>query len=170
MGFLFRMDLFLGEKGFWQKKVLKVFSASSFTYWTIYRSGVFFCLVELSFLDLDCLYIVAAIPHRRRIGGGREVGVVTRSCGSLQGLWCRWQDLLQYLEEVGVVTWYFFKLSRVRVHLAGLVAIPGGSWGGDQVFWKLLGIGVQVAGLVATPGASWGEDQVLWKLSGAKFR
>ena len=65
------------------------------------------CLVMLSFLDLDCLYIVAAIPHRRRIGGGREVGVVTRSCGSLQGLWCRWHDLLQYLEEVGVLTWSF---------------------------------------------------------------
>jgi hypothetical protein len=61
--------------------------------------------VELSFLDLDCLYTVAAIPKRRR--RRRKVAVVTRTCGSLQRLWCRWHDLLQYLEEVGVLTWSF---------------------------------------------------------------
>ena len=63
--------------------------------------------MELSFLDLDFLYVVAAIPNRRRIGGWREVGLVTRSCGSHQGLWCSWHDLLQYLEEVGVLTLSF---------------------------------------------------------------
>ena len=29
----------------------------------------FLCLVQLSFLDLNFLYIGAAIPNRRRIGG-----------------------------------------------------------------------------------------------------
>ena len=38
--------------------------------------------------------------------------------------------------------------------MAGLVATPGGSWGGDQVLWKLSGVGVQVTGLVTTPGGS----------------
>ena len=90
----------------------------------------------------------------------REVEVVTRPYGSLQGSWCRWQDLLQYVEEVGVVTCFFLKLSGVGVHLAGLVKTPGGSCGGDQVLWKLSEIGVQVAGHVATPGGSLG-DQVL---------
>ena len=38
--------------------------------------------------------------------------------------------------------------------MAGLVATPGGSLGGDQVLLKLSGVGVQVVGLVTTPGGS----------------
>ena len=56
------------------------------------------------------------------------------------------------------------KLSGVRVQVAGLVATPGVSWGGDKVLLKLSGFGVQVAGLVTTPGGSWDGNQVLWKL------
>ena len=53
------------------------------------------------------------------------------------------------------------------MQVARLVAVPGGSWGGDLVYLKLSGNGVQVAGLVATPGGSYGADHVLLKLSGA---
>ena len=40
------------------------------------------------------------------------------------------------------------------MQVAGLVTVPGGSWGGDQVFLTLSGVGVQVTGLVTTPGGS----------------
>ena len=50
------------------------------------------------------------------------------------------------------------------MHVAGLVATPGGSWGGDQVLWKLSGFEVQMAGFVTTPGGSWDGNQALWKL------
>ena len=33
-----------------------------------------------------------------------EVGMATKFCGSCKTLWCSFQDLLQYLEEVGVAT------------------------------------------------------------------
>ena len=36
--------------------------------------------------------------------------------------------------------------------VAGLVAVPVGSWGVEQFFLKLSGVGVQVKGLVTTPG------------------
>ena len=39
------------------------------------------------------------------------------------------------------------------VQVAGLVTVPGGSWGGDQVFLTLSGVGVQNTGLT-TPGGS----------------
>ena len=86
------------------------------------------CLLPLCFLDLDCLCIDAAIPHRRRIGGEGRGQVCD------QVLW---------------------KPSGVVVQVAGLVTVPGRSWGGNLVFLKLLGIGVPLAGLVTTPGRSW---------------
>ena len=103
MGFLFSIDLFLGQKAFWPKKCLKrgFFPILIFTNWKICHSRVF--------LDLNCLYIDAAIPNRWRLGG-EEGDWVFWSFGSLQGSWCRWQDLLQYLEEVGVVTWSFWSM------------------------------------------------------------
>ena len=72
MCFLFSVDLLLGEKVFGNKKIKKSFFFTCIpflTCWKIFHSRDFLCLVELSFLDLDFLYIVAAIPHRRRIGG-----------------------------------------------------------------------------------------------------
>ena len=54
------------------------------------------------------------------------------------------------------------------MQVAGLVTVPGGSWGGDLVLLKLSGVRLQVAGLVATPGVSWGGDQVLLELSGGR--
>ena len=99
--------------------------------------------MQLSFLDLDCLYINAAIPHRR------SIGVEGGGWGGDQVLW---------------------KPSGVVVQVAGLVTVPGGSWGGNQVFLTLSGIRVHVAGLVTTPKGSWSGDQVLWKLSGVDFR
>ena len=89
-------------------KKFEIFFLHNFSYileyLLLYR---FLCLVELSFWDLDCLYIVAAIPHRRRIGGegGDWVGD--------QVLW---------------------KLSEVVVQVAGLVTVRGGSWGGEWSF------------------------------------
>ena len=80
--------------------------------------------------------------------------MVTRSYGSLQGLGPRWQDLLKYLMEVGGANLVFFKLSGIRVHVAGLVETPRGSWCGDQVLWKLSGVEVHWAGFVTTPGGS----------------
>ena len=50
--------------------------------------------------------------------------------------------------------------------VAGLVTVPGGSWGDNLVFLKHSVIGVHVAGQVTTPRGSWSRDQVLWKLSG----
>ena len=44
------------------------------------------------------------------------------------------------------------------VQVAGLVTVPGGSWGGNQVFLTLSGVGVQVTGLVTTPGGSDGGN------------
>ena len=41
--------------------------------------------------------------------------------------------------------------------MAGLVATPGVSWGGNQVLLKLLSVGVQVA----TPGGRWDGNQVV---------
>ena len=75
------------------------------------------------------------------------------------------------------------------MQVAGLVTVPAGSWGGDQVFlmllgvrvqvarlggssdgnqtlWKLQEIVVKVAGLVTVPAGSWGGDQFFLKLSG----
>ena len=86
-----------------KKKFEKVvFYILFLTYWKICHSRVFLCLVELSLLDLDCLYIAAANPHRRRIGG--EGG----SWGGDQVLW---------------------KPSGVGSQVAGLVKISDGSWG-----------------------------------------
>ena len=42
-----------------------------------------------------------------------------------------------------------------------------GRRGGDQVLWKPSGVVVQVAGLVTVPGGSWGGDLVFLKLSAA---
>ena len=69
MGFLFSMDLFLGGKGLWQQKSFKRFLLHPFLHTGTFAIVDFFCLLELSFLDLDCLYLVAVIPHMRRIGG-----------------------------------------------------------------------------------------------------
>ena len=99
--------------------------------------------MQLSFLDLNFLYIGAAIPNRRRIGGETE------GWGGDQVLW---------------------KPSGVVVQVAGLVTVPGGSWGGKLVFLRLSGIVLHVQGLVTTPRGSWSGDQVLWKLSGVEFR
>ena len=152
------MDLFLVEKALSKKKFSKFFFCILF--YILEDLPFFFCLVELSFLDLDCLYLVAAIPHRRRIGGEE---------GSWGGDQVLWKPSGVVVQVAGLVTvpggsWggnlVFFKLSRVGVHLSGLVATPEGSWGGDQVFWKLSWIGVQVA----TPGGSWDGNHVLKKL------
>ena len=50
------------------------------------------------------------------------------------------------------------------MQVAGLVATPRVSWGGDQVLLKLSGFGFQVAGLVTTPGGGLDGKQVVWKL------
>ena len=60
----------------------------------------FLCLLELSFWDLNCLYIGAAIPPGEGWGGWG-------SRGGDQVLW---------------------KLSGVVVQVAGLVTVPRGSW------------------------------------------
>ena len=54
--------------------------------------------------------------------------------------------------------------------MARLVATPGESLGGDQVLWKLSGVKVWVAGFFTTPEGSKSRDQVLWKLSGVQLR
>ena len=38
------------------------------------------------------------------------------------------------------------------MQVAGLVTVPGGSWGEDNVLLKLSGVRVKVTGLVTTPG------------------
>ena len=69
-------------------------------------------MVQLSFLDLNCLYIDDAIPHRMRIGG--EGG----GLGGDQVLWNR---------------------SGVVVQVAGLVTVLGASWSGNLFFLSLQG-------------------------------
>ena len=59
-----------------------------------------------------------------------------------------------------------WKLTGVVVQVTGVVTIPGGGLGGDQVLLKLPGVGLQATGLVTTPEGSWDGDQVLWKLPG----
>ena len=100
MGFLFSIDWFLSEKACGHKKFEKVFFLNTFLPTGIFAILEFFCLVQSSFLDLDCLYIDAAIPHRRRIGGERG------GWGGGQVLW---------------------KPSGVVVQVAGFVTVPGGS-------------------------------------------
>ena len=51
-----------------------------------------------------------------------------------------------------------WKLQDIVVQVAGLVTVPGGSWGGDHVLLKLLGFGVQVTRLVTAPGVSNGGN------------
>ena len=48
------------------------------------------------------------------------------------------------------------------MQVAGLVTVPGGSWGGEHILLKLSGVTVQVARL----GGSSHGDQFLWKLQG----
>ena len=65
--------MFLGEKAFDQKKVRKrVFLHTFFLHTGRFAILEFLYLVQLSFLDLNFLYIGAAIPNRRinRRGGG----------------------------------------------------------------------------------------------------
>ena len=66
-----------------------------------------FVFAGVELLGLELLVHSCCNPPQEKDGGDGEVGVVTKSCGSLQGLLCRLQDLLQYLEEVGEVTWSF---------------------------------------------------------------
>ena len=47
------------------------------------------------------------------------------------------------------------------MQVAGLVATPGVSWGGDQVLLKLSSVGVQVTRLVTTPGGSRDGNKVV---------
>ena len=128
MGFIFSIDLFLGEKACGPKKVWTscFFTYFFFTSWYICDSRVFmFEAVELFGLGL-LVHRCCNPPQKEDKRGG--------------GCWVSDQVL--------------WKPSSVVMQVAGLVTVPRGSWGGDNVLLKLSGVGVQVTGLDTTPGGS----------------
>ena len=80
--------------------------------------------------------------------------MMTRSCGICQGSLCMLHCWLKHLEDFGVITRSCGSYQGVLVQVTGLVITYGGSWDDNQVMWNLPGVVVQVAGLVTTYGGS----------------